>query len=150
MIGSESATREAIKKREQRLKKKIEGTQKGTKCLIENRDKRLDIRDKNIYLNNTEENELFSEYLELRTKLKCKNTERAIALLINELLKYGHEDRIQMLNNSIMNSWKSVYPIKDNNFKKHSVEPEWLDKEIEGDEVSDEIKEFARRVREKN
>ena len=46
MVGTESASRAAIKKREQRLKKKIqEGTQKGTKCLIENRDKRLDIRD---------------------------------------------------------------------------------------------------------
>lgn len=41
MVGSESATREAIKKREQRLKKKI-GTQKGTNCLIENRYKILD------------------------------------------------------------------------------------------------------------
>lgn len=50
MIGSESATREAIKKREQRLKKKLEGTQVGTKCLtdIDIRDKRLDIRDKDI------------------------------------------------------------------------------------------------------
>ena len=46
MVGTESASRAAIKKREQRLKKKIqEGTQKGTNCLIENRDKRLDIRD---------------------------------------------------------------------------------------------------------
>ena len=34
MVGSESASREAIKKREQRLRKKIEqGTKKGTKCL---------------------------------------------------------------------------------------------------------------------
>lgn len=42
LVGSESATREAIKKRQQRLKKKIEGTTKGTKCLIENRYKILD------------------------------------------------------------------------------------------------------------
>lgn len=46
MVGTESATREAIKKREQRLKKKIEqGTQEGTNCLteIEYRDKSIDI-----------------------------------------------------------------------------------------------------------
>lgn len=42
MVGSESATREATKKREQRLKKKIEGTKKGTNCPIENRYKRID------------------------------------------------------------------------------------------------------------
>lgn len=56
MIGSESASKAAIKKREQRLKKKV-GTKKGTNCLIENRDKILDnrdidIRDKNININN--------------------------------------------------------------------------------------------------
>lgn len=44
MVGTESATREAIKKREQRLKKKM-GTQKGTNCLIENRYKILDIKE---------------------------------------------------------------------------------------------------------
>lgn len=44
MIGSESASREAIKKREQRLKKKIDGTQEGTNCPIEYRDKSIDIR----------------------------------------------------------------------------------------------------------
>lgn len=39
---------------------------------------------------------------------------------------------------------------KQPDYKKHSVEPEWLDKEIEGDEVSDEIKELARRIREED
>lgn len=54
MIGSESASREAIKKRNQRIKKKMiasednRGDKKGTNCPIENRDKRLEIRDKSI------------------------------------------------------------------------------------------------------
>ena len=39
----------------------------------------------NIYFNNKELNNLFLEYLELRTKIKCKNTDRAITLLVNEL-----------------------------------------------------------------
>lgn len=52
MVGSESATRDAIKKREQRQNKKLEmlkrdkvGDKVGTKCLIENRDKSIDNRD---------------------------------------------------------------------------------------------------------
>lgn len=53
MVGSESASKSAIKKREQRLNKKIELMQKdklgdkmGTKCLTENRDKSIENRDK--------------------------------------------------------------------------------------------------------
>ena len=51
MVGSESATRSAIKKREQRLRKKIEDNKRDkewTNCPIEYRDKRLEYRDKSI------------------------------------------------------------------------------------------------------
>lgn len=68
---------------------------------------------KKKYFENDELNDLFLEYLDLRTKLKCKNTERAIKLLLNELNKYDDGTKTQMINNSIMNSWKSVYPIKE-------------------------------------
>ena len=55
MIGSESASRDAIKKREQRLKKKIEDNKRdkmGTNCLIEYRDKSIEYRDKSIDIDN--------------------------------------------------------------------------------------------------
>lgn len=68
---------------------------------------------KKKYFENGELNDLFLEYLDLRTKLKCKNTERAIKLLLNELNKYDDGTKTQMINNSIMNSWKSVYPLKE-------------------------------------
>lgn len=68
---------------------------------------------KKKYFENDELNDLFLEYLDLRTKLKCKNTERAIKLLLNELNKYDDGTKTQMINNSIMNSWKSVYPLKE-------------------------------------
>lgn len=87
---------------------------------------------KEIYYNNIELNNLFIEYLELRKKLKCKNTERAIKLLQNKLDEYDDKTKIEMLNNAIMNSWKSVYPIKKVNAKK---EPSWLNQEIKSGEV---------------
>lgn len=65
------------------------------------------------YFDNLELNNLFIEYLDLRRKLKCKNTDRAINLLLNELNKYDDKTKVEMINNSIMNSWKSVYPIKE-------------------------------------
>ena len=65
------------------------------------------------YFNDLELNNLFLEFLDLRKKLKCKNTDRAISLLINKLNEYDDTTKIEMLNNAIMNSWKSVYPIKE-------------------------------------
>ena len=93
----------------------------------------------NIYFNNKELNNLFLEYLELRTKIKCKNTDRAITLLVNELNKYDDETKIQMINNSIMNSWKSVYPIK--NAKQNEIIPEWMNQEITEKEITKEEQE---------
>ena len=57
MIGSESASREAIKKRRYREKKKIEtikdnqGDNMGTNCPTEYRDKSIEYRDKSIEIN---------------------------------------------------------------------------------------------------
>lgn len=85
MIGSESASREAIKKREQRLKKKIEGTQEGTNCLIENRDKSIDIRYK-ILDNNKKENNKKKKFGEFDNVLLTE--EEYTKLENNNLLTY--------------------------------------------------------------
>ena len=92
------------------------------------------------YFNDKELNNLFYEFLDLRIKLKAKNTDRAITLLLNELNKYDDKTKIQMINNSIMNSWKSVYEIKGSYKKENKQLPEWFDKEIEKEETSDEVK----------
>jgi len=73
---------------------------------------------KNIYTEkyfvDNELNKLFIEFLKLRKSLKAKNTEKAITLLINKLDKFDNKTRTQMINNSIMNSWKSVFELKGN------------------------------------
>lgn len=77
----------------------------------------IDIKENNKkkkYFENEELNNLFLEYLDLRLKLKCKNTDRAISLLINILKDYEDDIKIEMINNSILNSWKSVYPLNKN------------------------------------
>lgn len=81
------------------------------------------------YFNNKEVNDLFNEFLELRKKLKAVNSERAIKLLIDKLNLYDDEIKIKMINNSIENSWKSVYPLKKEKNKKIITENEL--KEIE-------------------
>ena len=117
LVGSQS--KGALKKQQQRML----GRQLADKCppKIENRDKDIYIKEENnikeekiqkIYYKNLELNNLFLEFLDLRLKLKCKNTDRAVNLLTNELDKYDDDIKIEMLNESIMNSWKSVYPPK--------------------------------------
>jgi len=98
---------------------------------------------KESYFENEELNNLFIEFLDLRKKIKCKNTDRAINLLLKELNKYDDKIKIEMINNSIMNSWKSVYPIKQN--KKEQTLPEWFNKEYEV-KYSKEAIEFEREV----
>ena len=63
-----------------------------------------------VYFENKEVQEQFIEYLALRVQLKCKNTERAIGLLLTKLNKYSDDVKLQAINNAIMSSWKSVYP----------------------------------------
>ena len=145
IVGSESATKEAIRKRNYRAKIKADNERDkvGTNCPIEIRDKRLDIRDKildnninnNININNIKEknkkekffeneevNSVFYEFLDVRKKIKAVNSERAIKTLINKLNRYDDETKIKMIERSIVNSWKDVYELKENNKKTSAMD----------------------------
>lgn len=90
---------------------------------------------KKKYFENEEVNNIFIEFLELRKKLRVVNTDRAINLLINKLNKYDDNIKIKMLEQSIMNSWKSVYELKN----KEDIIPTWFNEEKEEkEEKSDE------------
>ena len=65
------------------------------------------------YFNNEEVNNIFLEFLQLRKKLKAVNSDRAIKLLVNQLNKYDDNIKIKMIEKSILNSWKSVYELKE-------------------------------------
>lgn len=65
------------------------------------------------FYENTKLNEVFLEYLDTRKKLKVPNSERAVALLQNKLNEYSDDIKIKMLEEAIVNGWKSVYPLKN-------------------------------------
>lgn len=67
---------------------------------------------KERYFDNEEVNELFNEFLNFRKKLKAVNNDKAITLLVNKLKDYEDETKKKMINQSIENSWKSVFPLK--------------------------------------
>lgn len=108
LVGSESASREAIKKRNQRQKKKIqnslpdnggdnEGDTEGTNCPIEYRDKSIEIRDKSIEnrAESTEEEsaeENIEETASVETVCQTQSVRPAIDRIVEEwntLRSYG-------------------------------------------------------------
>lgn len=66
-----------------------------------------------VYFENEEVNNLFLEFLDIRKKIKAVNSDLAIKKLINKLDKYEDDIKIKMLENSIVNSWKDVYELKE-------------------------------------
>ena len=60
--------------------------------------------------------DLFGEYIKMRKMIKSPMTNRALSMLIKkvyELEPYSVDRQKQLLETAIMNNWKSVYPIKD-------------------------------------
>lgn len=88
---------------------------------------------KDIYFSDEKVNEIFLEFIEVRKKLKAVNSDRTIKTLINKLNKYDDTTKYQMIENSIVNSWKDVYELKkQKNFTSNTREekvPEWFGKE---------------------
>lgn len=73
-----------------------------------------------IFFEYKELDNLFKDFLEIREKIKPKpavNSERAINALIKtlrELSNSGRETAIKLIEQSIRNSWKDIYPLKEN------------------------------------
>ena len=61
--------------------------------------------------------DLYIEYIKMRKLIKSPMTDRALTMLINKvesLEPLSIDRQKKLLENAIMNNWKSVYPIKDN------------------------------------
>lgn len=67
---------------------------------------------KRKYYDNKDLNNIFIEYLDMRKKMKAINSDRAINTLINKLSAYDDDIKFRMIEQSIVNSWKSIYEIK--------------------------------------
>ena len=85
---------------------------------------------KNIIINNNKKDKSFSfcsytdnndliialnDFLEMRKQTKSKMTDRAIKLMLNKLdeLASNDNDKIKILNQSIMNGWKGLFPLNN-------------------------------------
>ena len=81
----------------------------------------------NIYSDNPELNTSILQFIEFRKKIKAPMTPRAIDLLISNLNKLSQDKQTQIaiINQSILNGWKGVFPLKEpeqpkqNKFNQH-------------------------------
>lgn len=84
------------------------------------KDKEKRSKRKEVYFPDEKLNNAFLDYIEMRKKIRSPMTERAIKICLNKLKeladKDGHFDNdlaIAIIEQSIVNDWKSFYPIKD-------------------------------------
>ena len=68
---------------------------------------------KKKYFENLKVDVIFHEFLIIRKKIKAVNSDLAIQKLVNKLSKYDDNTKYEMIENSVINSWKDVYPLKE-------------------------------------
>ncbi|MDK8182079.1 hypothetical protein [Paenibacillus sp. UMB4589-SE434] len=91
-------------------------TNKNVKNLKNERIKELkDIKTFAVYTSNTDLNYALESFVEFRKKIKKPMTDRAIDLLLSKLdkLATNDEEKIAILEQSILNGWQSVFPVKN-------------------------------------
>lgn len=139
-------------------KKKEETYEKDMKNICNSYEKHMENENENIniyinnnknnkYFNNKELNNIFKEYLKIRTKLKAVNSERAINSLLKKLEPFDDDTKYKMIEQSIINSWKSIYDLKTEfkSNKKVKPVPDWFDKEYK-EELTDETRKMLEYV----
>ena len=60
-------------------------------------------------------NQAILDFIDFRKKIRATMTDRAITLMLSKLNKMtnNNDEKIEILEQSIMNGWKSVYPLKN-------------------------------------
>lgn len=71
----------------------------------------------NEFNNNQELLNAFNEFLKMRISKKAKNTAYAIKLLLNKLnqMALSDNEKLEIINQSIINGWQGLFPLKKNN-----------------------------------
>lgn len=166
MVGSETSSAKAMrewrKKKQLQIPSQCE-SQCDNNVTQEYRDKRLEIRDKSIeyrdksvnkekeekekretyvsildsYTSNDSLKSSLNDFIEMRKKMKGFTT-RAFKLALNKLDELSNNDneKIEIVNQSVMNSWKSFYELKEETNKYPSWYKEGTQEETKEDKIN--------------
>lgn len=102
--------------------KEEKNTKKKTATKRKPNGNQVDVEPELVYFTDLALNETFIAFLEMRKKLKAINSDLAIKKLLNILEPYNDNEKMLMINNSIVNSWKGLFPIKHGNSKQSQKE----------------------------
>ena len=94
---------------------------------INNKKNKKETEFDSLIKNNFENEELkqtIYEFIKMRKAIKKPLTTRGLELMINKLKKMtsNTNEQIQILNNSIMNNWLGIFPLKEEEKQKEKVE----------------------------
>lgn len=94
---------------------------------INNKKNKKETEFDSLIKNNFENEELKQtvyEFIKMRKAIKKPLTTRGLELMINKLKKItsNTNEQIQILNNSIMNNWLGIFPLKEEEKQKEKVE----------------------------
>lgn len=180
MVGSETSSAKAMrewrKKKQLQIPSQCE-SQCDNNVTQEYRDKRLEIRDKSIeyrdksvnkekeekekretyvsildsYTSNDSLKSSLNDFIEMRKKMKGFTT-RAFKLALNKLdeLSNDDEEKIKIVNQSVMNSWKSFYELKEETNKYPSWYKEGTQEETKEDKIKNLEKAYQATIKLKN
>lgn len=153
MVGSESSSAKRVRK----YREKQKALQCNTDVTQENRYKSIEYRDNNLeekekdkkeketyvsivsrYTQNLDLSNSLKDFVEMRKKMKGFTT-RALELALNKLDQLASDDetKIKIVNQSVENSWKSFYELKNSNKSKITELPNWYhNQDLVQEEVS--------------
>ncbi len=78
------------------------------------------------YSHNSELFEAFNEFYKMRDKIKKdSNTAYITRKLINFLKSYNDNEKLEIINQSIINGWKGLFPLKKNNYNNYNQQQEF-------------------------
>jgi len=83
----------------------------------ENKSKEKESKSKKIYSPDGPLDDAIRSFVEYRGKIKKPMTDHAVELLVKRLSELAGEDnpmKIRILNESIINGWQGIFPLKDN------------------------------------
>jgi hypothetical protein len=94
-----------------------------------NKNVKNDKNETNTYSDIPELNEVILEFVKFRKSVKKPMTDNAVKLMLGKLNKMTSNvnEQIEIINQSILNGWTGIYPLKEQSRRKEPV-PKWMPK----------------------
>ena len=95
-------------------------------------------KEQKIFSDDPELNQAILSFIDFRKSIKKPMTDHAVDLLIKKLneMSPSIEDQIEIINQSIMNGWQGVFPLKDQGRSTQSVKQPYH-KQTKAEELDD-------------